>query len=153
MSVLLYRSFHGVRLPNLHKLSLLGEEEAEQSADISSARSGALVALPPLNIHDSSMAEKWKEFEQARKNYSVAMKLHQEPETVQIVMLLMVIRAEARKVFSTFMLGSDNRDGIQPVLASFAAYCQPLNVPFERYKFYSRMQDTGESYDHYWTAL
>jgi len=92
--------------------------------------------------------------EQARKNYSVAMKLHQEPETVQIVMLLMVIRAEARKVFSTFMLGSDNRDRIQPVLASFAAYCQPLkNVPFERYKFYSRMQDTGESYDHYRTAL
>ena len=29
-----------------------------------------------------------------------------------------------------------------PLLESFAAYCQPLkNVPFERYKFYSRMQE------------
>ncbi|CAH3142510.1 unnamed protein product, partial [Porites lobata] len=41
-----------------------------------------------------------------------------------------------------------------PVLQKFAAYCQPLkNVPFERYKFYSRMQESGESYDHYRTAL
>ena len=40
------------------------------------------------------------------------------------------------------------------MLESFAAYCQPLNnVPFERYEFYSRMQEAGESYDHYRTDL
>ena len=79
-----------------------GDEGAEQSAGISSARSGTLYALPPpapLDIHDSNTAEKWKEFEQAWRNYSVAMKLHQEPETVQISTLLTVIGAEARKVF------------------------------------------------------
>ncbi|XP_020616010.1 uncharacterized protein LOC110054021 [Orbicella faveolata] len=82
------------------------------------------------------------------------MKLHQEPETVQIATLLTVIGAEARKVFSTFTFGEDDRDRIQPVLESFAAYWQPLkNVPFERYKFYSRMQEAGESYDHYRTVL
>ena len=95
-----------------------GDEGAEQSAGISSARSGTLFALPPpapLDIHDSNAAEKWKEFEQAWRNYSVAMKLHQEPETVQIATLLTVIGAEARKVFSTFTFGGDNRDRIQPV--------------------------------------
>ena len=47
-----------------------------------------------------------------------------------------------------------NQNKIQPVLQKFAVYCQPLkNVPFERYKFYSRMQELGESYDHYQTAL
>ena len=82
------------------------------------------------------------------------MKLHHEPETVQIATLLTVIGAKARKVFSKFTVGVDNRDRIQPVLESFAAYFQPLkNVPFERYKFYSRMQDAGESYDHYRTTL
>ena len=119
-----------------------GDEGAEQSADISSARSGALFALPPqtpLDIHDSNAAEKWKAFEKAWRNNSIAMKLD---------------FSEARKVFSTFTFGGDNRDRKQPVLESFAAYCQPLkNVPFERYKFYSRMQDAGESYDHYRTAL
>ena len=43
---------------------------------------------------------------------------------------------------------------MQPVLESFAAYCQLLNnVPFERHKFRSRMQEVGESYDHYRTDL
>ena len=133
------------------------EHSSSSSSDISGARSGALFALPPptsLDIHDSNAAEKWKEFEQAWRNYSVAMKLHQEPETVQIATLLTVIGAEARKVFSTFTFGEGDPDRIQPVLESFAAYCQPLkNVPFERYRFYSRMQEAGESYDHYRTVL
>ena len=74
------------------------------SADTSNVR-GALFALPlppPLDIHDSNAAEKWKEFEQAWKNYSIAMKLHQEPEAVQVATLLTVVGAEARKVFATF---------------------------------------------------
>ena len=128
------------------------------SADTSNVR-GALFALPPpppLDIHDSNAAEKWKEFEQAWKNYSIAMKLHQEPEAVQVATLLTVVGAEARKVFATFTDWASDTDQnkIQPVLQKFAAYCQPLkNVPFERYKFYSRMQESGESYDHYRTAL
>lgn len=32
--------------------------------------------------------------------------------------------------------------------------CQPrLNIPFERYRFNRRVQEPGESYDHYRTAL
>ena len=111
-----YRSLHGVRILNLRKLFVCAEMpgggEAEHSSssspDISGARSEALFALPPptpLDINDSNAAENWKEFEQAWRNYSVAMKLHQEPETVQIATLLTVIGAEARKVFSTFTFG------------------------------------------------
>ena len=47
---------------------------------------GALFALPPpqpFDVRNSNAAEKWKEFEQAWKNYSIAMKLHQKPEAVQ----------------------------------------------------------------------
>ena len=128
------------------------------SADTSNIR-GALFALPPpppLDIHDSNAAEKWKEFEQAWKNYSIAMKLHQEPEAIQVATLLSVVGAEVRKVFAMFTdwASDTNQNKIQPVLQKFAAYCQPLkNVRFERYKFYSRMQESGESYDHYQTAL
>ena len=65
------------------------------SADTSNVR-GALFALPlppPLDIHDSNAAEKWEEFEQAWKNYSIAMKLHQEPEAVQVATFLSVCRS------------------------------------------------------------
>ena len=118
------------------------------SADTSNVR-GALFALPPP-------PEKWKEFEQAWKNYSIAMKLHQEPEAIQVATLLSVVGAEVWNVFAMFTDWASDTDQnkIQPVLQKFAAYCQPLkNVPFERYKFYSRMQESGESYDHYRTAL
>ena len=101
------------------------------SADTSNVR-GALFTLlppPPLEIHDANAAEKWKEFEQAWKNnYSIAMKLHQEPEAVQVATLLSIVGAEVRKVFATFTDWASDTDQnkIQPVLQKFAAYCQPL---------------------------
>ena len=50
--------------------------------------------------------------------------------------------AEPRIFFLTFTFSDDNRDRIQSVLESFAAYCQPQkNVPFERYKLYSRIEE------------
>ena len=122
-------------------LAIPGGEEPgalpNSSADTSNVR-GVLFALPPpppLDIHVSNAAEKWKEFEQAWKNYSIAIKLHQEPEAVQVAILLTVVGAEARKVFATFTDWASDTDQnkIQPVLQKFAAYCQPLkNVPFER---------------------
>ena len=75
------------------------EQSSSSSSDISSARSGALFALPPpasLDIQDS----RWKEFEQAWRNYWVAMKLHQEPEIVQIATLLTVIEEPNLEIFS-----------------------------------------------------
>ena len=51
-----------------------------------------------------------------------------------------LIGAKAQKVSATFTDWASDTDQIQPVLQKFAAYCQPLKkVPFERYKFYSRM--------------
>ena len=53
-----------------------------------------------------------------------------------------------RKVLAmfTYCASDTDQNKIQPVLQKFAAYCQPLkNVRFERYKFYSRMQESGES--------
>ena len=119
------------------------------SVDTSNVR-GALFALPPpppLDIHDSNAAEKWKEFEQAWKNYSIAMKLQHS---------FLYVGAEVQKVFAMFTdWASDTyQNKIQPVLQKFAVYYRPLkNVLFERYKFYSRMQESGESYDHYQKAL
>ena len=87
--------FHGVRnlVPNLRVLpfflAMPGGEGSEGAGTLQNWSAdtvrGALFALPPpppLDIHDSNAAENWKEFEQAWKNYSIAMKLHQEPEAV-----------------------------------------------------------------------
>ena len=85
VNIILYRSLHGVRPPNLRKLFLLKWREAEK---LSSPRVRLRIfrarEVEPclLDIHYSNAAENWNEFEQAWKTCSVAMKLHQEPEIV-----------------------------------------------------------------------
>ena len=91
----LLQVFHGFRnlVPNLHVLPFFSYDAgrrkhegagALQNSSADTVR-GALLALPPsppLEIHNSNAAENWKQFEQAWKNYSIAMKLHQKPEAV-----------------------------------------------------------------------
>ena len=111
---------------------------------------------PPLEIHDSQAAEKWKKFKRAWTSYALATGLNDKAEAVQVATLLTVIGEEAREVFSTFTDWSAEGDDakIRPVLTKFEEYCQPRkNVPFERYRFNRRSQEPGETYDQYRTAL
>lgn len=121
------------------------------------AASNYMLPPPPvLEIHDQLAAEKWKKFKRAWNNYSLATELNKKSEAVQVATLLTVIGEEAREVFSTFSdwAAEGDESKIAPVLAKFEAYCQPRkNVPFERYRFNRRVQEPGETYDQYRTAL
>ena len=115
-----------------------------------------LLPVPqPLEIHDSQAAEKWKRFKRAWNSYSLATGLDAKTEKVQVATLLTVIGEEAREVFATFTWEeAEDNSKINKVLTKFEQYCQPRrNVPFERYRFNRRMQEPGESYDQYRTAL
>ena len=118
--------------------------------------SNALPVPAPLEIHDSKAAEKWRKFLVAWENYALATELGDKPQSVQVATLLTVIGDDGREVYSTLRDwahdGDDRR--ILPVLRKFADYCQPRkNVPFERYKFNKRPQESGESYEQYKTTL
>ena len=84
------------------------------------------------------------------------MELNKKSEKIQVATLLTVIGEEAREVYATFT-GWENEDDnnkIEPVLQKFADYCHPRkSVPFERYCFNRRVQESGESYEQYRTAL
>ena len=116
-------------------------------------------SLPPpahLEIHDSNAAEKWKKFLLAWENYALATELSEKSQPVQVATLLTVIGEEAREVYSTFNdwvnEGDDKKIG--PVLKKLGDYCEPRkNIPFERYRFNRRIQEPGETYDQYRTAL
>ena len=111
-------------------------------------------SLPPpptLDIHDANVSEKWKRFKLAWDSYSLATELNKKSEEVQVATLLTIIGEDARDVFSTFTwANADEGKKIKPVLEQFAEYCEPSkNIPFERYRFNKRMQETGETYDQY----
>ena len=110
----------------------------------------------PLEIHDPNAAEKWKKFLLAWNNYSLATELNKKTEGVQVATLLTVIGEEARDVYSTFSdwAEADDDQKIQPVLKKLGEYCEPRrNIPFERYRYNRRVQEQGETYDQYRTAL
>ena len=110
---------------------------------------------PPLEIHDSNVAEKWKRFCLEWSNYVLTTELHKKSEQVQVATHLTVIGEEARDVYPTFEWpDEESKNKIGPVLQQFADYCQPRkNIPFERYRFNNRAQEAGETYDQYKTAL
>ena len=75
---------------------------------------------------------------------------------MQVATILTVIGKEAREVYATFNDWENDGDDkkITPVLKKFGEYCEPRkNIPFERFKFNRRMQEPGETYDQYRTAL
>ena len=115
-------------------------------------------ALPPpapLKIDDPNPAEKWEKFLLAWENYALVTELNKKAEAVQVATLLTVIGEEAREVYSTFNDWGEGEDKkINPVLKKLGDYCEPRkNIPFERYKFNRRVQEAGETYDQYRTAL
>ena len=115
-----------------------------------------LPAPTALDLHDSNVAERWKKFRLAWDNYYLATELNKKSQAVQVATLLTVIGEDARDVFSTFTDWANEGDHqkVGPVLEKFAEYCQPRkNVPFERFRFNRRIQEPGESYDQYRTAL
>ena len=115
--------------------------------------------LPPstaLEIHDPQAADKWKKFKRAWTNFSLAAELTVKTEAIQVATLLIVIGEEAREVISTFndWARAGDETKIEPVLQKFEQYCEPhRNVPFERYQFNRRVQEAGETYDQFRTAL
>ena len=118
--------------------------------------SGFMLPPPPsLEIHDANAAEKWKKFLLAWNNYSLATKLNNEDEAIQVATLLTVIGEQARDVFKTFQFTREaDKQKIQPVLKKFKEYCEPRkNIPFERYLFNKRVQEPGEAYEQYRTEL
>ena len=110
----------------------------------------------PLKIHDQNAAEKWKKFRLAWENYALATELNKKAQPVQVATLMTVIGENAREVCSTFTDWAEEGDDqkIAPVLKKLGECCEPRkNIPFERYRFNRRVQDPGETYDQYRTAL
>ncbi|XP_068674761.1 uncharacterized protein [Montipora foliosa] len=83
-----------------------------------------------------------------------------EPMTEVIVLkraatLLKVIGNDAIDVFNTITWDAEGDDTkIEKVLQKFEEHCEPKkNASYERYKFFSRAQESGETIDQYVTVL
>ena len=85
----------------------------------------------------------------------IATGISEKGDATRVATLLTVIGNEALDVYDTFVwatVGDDKK--IAKVLEKFDEHCEPRkNVTYERYIFFTRAQETGETIDQYVTTL
>lgn len=86
--------------------------------------------------------------------YLKATQLDAKDDETKIAILLNLAGNEAQKKFQTFNINADDRKKFDKVVQSFKDYCKPLkNETYERYKFFTRVQQEGEDFDHFLTDV
>lgn len=109
----------------------------------------------PLNLSGGNICENWKKFKQKYNNYEIATGINKKDDATRVATLLTVIGNEAIDVFNTLSWDEEgDEQKIEKVLLKLEQHCEPKkNVSYERYKFNSRAQESGETIDQYVTVL
>ena len=76
-------------------------------------------------------------------------------EKTKIKLFLYLIRSKGREIYETLSFTREPDDqNLSHVLESFEAHCNPKkNETVERYKFFQRFQEPGESFEKFVTDL
>ena len=109
----------------------------------------------PFKILDGNTSNKWRRFRQKCTNYEIATGVAQKGQPTRVATFLTVIVEEAVVVQNTFPWDEEGDSlKIAKVLEKFEAFCNPRkSTIYERYVFFSRNQENGESIVHYITVL
>ena len=109
----------------------------------------------PLNLEDRShRGENWKQFKRDWTYYEIVSKIDNEDDVVRVAHLLNVIGRDTQELFETFNLSADDLKDVTKVLKVFETRCVPVsNVIYERYMFNKRIQEAGESVEHFITDV
>ena len=149
------------------QLNLIAPEEEENTEEIqqlpveaeeNTPEMAMQLGLPPpepLDLSGGNISANWKKFKQKYTNYEIATGISSKASSTRVATLLTVIGNDAIDVFNTLTWDAEGDDKkIEKVLLKFEEHCEPKkNVSYERYKFFSRAQESGESIDQYVTIL
>ncbi|XP_074036215.1 uncharacterized protein [Leptinotarsa decemlineata] len=110
---------------------------------------------PPKSlVFDKNMHKNFDVFLRSLDIYLRATGLIDKDEKTKIAIFLNLAGEEAQIKFQTFEMTEESRQNYEDVIKAFKDYCKPLkNETFERYKFFTRVQDEGENFDSYITDI
>ncbi|KAJ8913367.1 hypothetical protein NQ315_008758 [Exocentrus adspersus] len=110
---------------------------------------------PPKNlIFDKNANKNLEDFLRSLEIFLKATGLAKKDSETKVAILLNVAGEEAQKKFQTFELTDAQRKDFNEVVQAFKIYGKPMkNETFDRYKFFTRAQQEGESFEHYITAI
>lgn len=110
---------------------------------------------PPRSlIFDKNIHKNFEIFLRSLDIYMSATGLNGKDEKTKIAIFLNLAGEEAQIKFQTFDLSEQKRQKYEEVVNAFQEYCRPLrNETFDRYKFFTRIQQEGESFDNFITDI
>ena len=102
----------------------------------------------------SETARNWSAWLQQFHLYMTTTEKNKKNEEVQVATLLRILGSQGQELFRTFDISQENQKKISEVIAAFTEYFTPrVKEEFERYKFYSRTQKPGESFDCFFNTI
>ena len=120
-------------------------------------RTAGRLLNPPghLQLLSGNESQNVKRVKQKWSNYELAIGIAKEERPIRVAAFLTLIGDEELNVYivSTLESGED-KVKMDKVLEYFENYCDPRkNTIYQRYLFFSRGQESGESIDKYATVL
>ena len=112
--------------------------------------------LPSRNHSNcGNVSENLKKFKQKFTNHEIATGINTKESATRVATLLTVIGNDAVDVFNTLPGDEEGDDKkIDKIIEKLEEFCEPRkNISYERYKFFSRAQKSGETIDQYVTVL
>lgn len=110
--------------------------------------------LPPKLQLSGNVAENWRQFKQRFLLYLSAIDGDRKSEKMKASLFLHVVGDEALEVYNNFTFEEGESLKLQPIMDQFEAFCIPKrNVTYERHRFFTCMQKSGETIDQYVTEL
>lgn len=107
---------------------------------------------PKYSVHDG--ASNWTKFLQSFQVYLSAAGLEKADEKQQCNLLIYCMGPEGIDIYNTFELKAAEVNKFQVLVDKFNEYFLPkVNVTFERHKFFTRNQKSGENIESYVTEL
>ncbi|XP_072403203.1 uncharacterized protein [Diabrotica undecimpunctata] len=113
------------------------------------------VKLPPdFDIQGQNAATTWKFWKISFKDYLVATGKDQSSDNIKLAILRNIIGAESARIMCTIAILDGTGEPYKYMMEQLKVYVNPrANEVFERYKFLSRNQKEGESFEHYLTEV
>ena len=124
------------------------------SQPVHGVRSMDLFTPPKPLILEGKVSENWKKWVQRYDLYMEATEKNKKTEKIQCAMFLHLAGEEAIEVYNTLTFEDAEKGKITPLKAKFEEYCLGVvSETHERLVFNSRVQEQGEKFDKFLTAL
>jgi hypothetical protein len=114
---------------------------------------GNNVKLPPdLDIQSKTASTEWQFLKASLVEYLISTGQDESNNKVKLSLLRNMMGADSARILATIPMTEADKVSFNPTMAAIEKFVNPrLNEVFERYVFTDRVQQEGESFEHFLT--